>query len=91
MPLVQLVERRFPKPEVVGSRPTGHVLFLIICALNKKLVIQIFVSIGVKMCNLEVYGAIPFFFGRSTCYTCKALLCNGVVPKAHSKPYKTEP
>ena len=25
MPLVQLVERRFPKPNVVGSSPTGHV------------------------------------------------------------------
>ncbi len=25
MPLVQLVERRFPKPNVVGSTPTGHV------------------------------------------------------------------
>ena len=24
MPLVQLVERRFPKPNVVGSSPTGH-------------------------------------------------------------------
>ena len=27
MPLVQLVERRFPKPNVVGSSPTGHVFF----------------------------------------------------------------
>ena len=25
MPLVQLVERRFPKPNAVGSSPTGHV------------------------------------------------------------------
>lgn len=25
MSLVQLVERRFPKPDVVGSSPTGHV------------------------------------------------------------------
>ena len=26
MPLVQLVERGFPKSDVVGSSPTGHVL-----------------------------------------------------------------
>ena len=26
--LVQLVERRFPKPDVVGSSPTGRVLLL---------------------------------------------------------------
>ncbi len=25
-PLVQLVERRFPKPNVVGSSPTGRVM-----------------------------------------------------------------
>ena len=27
-PLVQLVERRFPKPDVVGSSPTGREEFL---------------------------------------------------------------
>ena len=27
-PLVQLVERRFPKPDVVGSSPTGREKFL---------------------------------------------------------------
>lgn len=27
-PLVQLVERRFPKPNAVGSNPTGRVILL---------------------------------------------------------------
>ncbi len=29
MPLVQLVEHWFPKPDVGGSSPPGHVLILI--------------------------------------------------------------
>ena len=31
--LVQLVERRFPKPDVVGSSPTGRELFFLLATV----------------------------------------------------------
>ena len=55
--LVQLVERRFPKPDVVGSSPTGRVIFYTFILL----------VIGVILILKYKFGEVAEWFKASDC------------------------